>query len=58
VCPRIGMKLQKSLGGSLDPEKRVSALGVKIAGVTRGGDGDLASNNSVRREMRRTGSCE
>jgi len=52
------MKLQKSLGGSLDPEKRVSALGVKIAGVTMGGDGDLASNNSVRREMRRTGSCE
>jgi len=46
------------VGRQPDPESRVSALGVKIAGVTMGGDGDLASNNSVRREMRHTGSCE
>lgn len=39
------VKLQKSVGSSLDPEKRVSALRVKARGGTMFGDGDLASGN-------------
>jgi hypothetical protein len=39
------VKLQKSVGSSLDPEKRVSALRAKARGGTMCGDGGLANGN-------------
>jgi hypothetical protein len=45
ACPCVEVKLQKSLGGNLDSEKRASAHRVKIARRNVCGDGNLVLGN-------------